>query len=81
MIDERKVRVRAAELGVYNTEALIAKTGITGRTLRKLFAGGDFKRDTLVKLAGALECNPLDLLSTDVVAVSQQHAREAYAVA
>ena len=64
-VDERKVRVFMADRGIHTIEELAERSGVTSLTIRRLFKGAGFKSDTVQKLADALGCNPLDLLTVE----------------
>ena len=64
-VDERKVRVFMADRGIYTIEDLAKLSGVSSFTIRKLFKGAGFKSDTVQRLADALGCNPLDLLTVE----------------
>ncbi|MCD6290359.1 MAG: helix-turn-helix transcriptional regulator [Anaerolineae bacterium] len=64
-IDERKVRVFMAMRGIDTVRDLARKAGIHEDTVWKVFKGRNFTAETLERLATALECNPLDLLTVE----------------
>jgi transcriptional regulator with XRE-family HTH domain len=65
-LDERKVKVMMALRGVGSQKELAEKSGVHQDTLVQLLRGRrSFSPETLEKLAQALDCNPLDLLTTE----------------
>jgi DNA-binding Xre family transcriptional regulator len=64
-INERNVRVFMADRGINTVEELAKKAGVSSVTIRRLFAGEEFRSSSLHSLAQALNCNPLDLLTVE----------------
>lgn len=61
-IDEQRVRVWMATRNVRTIEELAQRAGVSSFTIRRLFAGEEFRSSTLSRLANVLEVNPLDLI-------------------
>lgn len=70
-IEERNIRVDARRLdiamalaGMRTDESLAEAASITGQTIRNIRASGSCSLRVLSRLAGSLDCNPIDLLIT-----------------
>ena len=61
-LDERKLRIRMAEMGIRSIEELSRRSGVTRVTIYNMLSGEDYLVETLAKIAKALECNPFDIL-------------------
>lgn len=60
--DKQKMLVKMAEAGIGSYRELAARTGVSVNTISRLNNGGSAQFVTLQALAGALNCEPADLL-------------------
>ena len=60
--DKRKIIVKMAEAGIGSYKELAARTGDCVNTISRLNNGGSAQFTTLQALAGALDCEPAELL-------------------
>lgn len=74
IINEEKLRVQMAHAGIYSLAELSRKANVHYNTVYSLTEMGDFKSSTVERIAAALGCDPLDLLSTIDLANGQQQA-------
>lgn len=64
-IDKHKVKVLMALRNIDTQRELVKRSGLHESTVIKVLNGEGFKSETLERLAGALECSPMDLLRVD----------------
>lgn len=62
-VDEKKVKTFAAAAGLYTDKSIAEASGVSHDTLKLWFSGAEWSSGKLKKLALALNCNPLDLLT------------------
>lgn len=60
--NRQKMLVKMAEAGIGSYKELAARTGICVNTISRLNNGGSAQFATLQALAGALNCEPAELL-------------------
>ena len=60
--DKQKMLVKMAEAGIGSYKELAARTGVCVNTISRLNNGGSAQFVTLQSLAGALNCEPAELL-------------------
>lgn len=60
--DRQKMLVKMAEAGIGSYKELAARTGVCVNTISRLSNGGSAQFVTLQALAGALNCEPAELL-------------------
>jgi DNA-binding Xre family transcriptional regulator len=67
VLDEYKVKLRMLELRMDHYSDLAREAGITDRTVRNVVGTGNWRADTVSKIAVALQCNPLDLITVEQI--------------
>lgn len=60
--DKQKMLVKMAEAGIGSYKELAERTGVCVNTISRLNNGGSAQLVTLQALAGALNCEPAELL-------------------
>jgi DNA-binding Xre family transcriptional regulator len=67
VLDEYKVKLRMLQLRMNRYSDLARKAGITDRTVRNVVGTGNWSADTVLKIAVALQCSPLDLITVEQI--------------
>ena len=67
VLDRFKVKFRMLELGMDRYSDLAREAGITDRTVRNVVGTGNWRADTVSKIAVALQCNPLELITVEQI--------------
>lgn len=63
IVDEYKVKHKMLLKKIDHYSDLAQKAGISARTARDVLGSDKWRADTVTKIATALECNPLDLIT------------------
>ena len=64
-LDERRVKVLMAMKGIDSLPELAEKAGMHYNSVYKMVNTGRFSIDSIEAVANVLECNPIDLITTE----------------
>jgi DNA-binding Xre family transcriptional regulator len=78
MVSRSRVKELMGKLGIDTQLELAQRADISEGTLVTMLKGGSFSRESLEKLARALECNPFDVLLTEGFPAPQHKAQAEY---
>ena len=65
VLDEYKVKLRMLQLRMDHYSDLAREAGITDRTVRNVVGTGNWRADTVSKIAVALKCSPFELITVE----------------